>query len=1257
MRGAAEASRRLVLSVSRTSLALTALSALLVVVVLANDFGILTPDTKPEIFLAPARTAARFASSWLDTPNLGSANFNVGNFLVAAIFSVFDLVGIPAWLIMRVWRIGLLVLAAWGARIVLRELMGGASRQPLVNVGSVAAAVAYAANPYVVVGGATTPTLLPYALLPWLVVCWLRGFRRPSWRWAAAAALVLGAMSGINAGVVPIIQLVVLVPLTLHACLIERHRFRDVAWLVLRTGLIYALLSAYWLVPALMAVSVGSSVAAGTESLAAINMANAYPEVLRGLGMWTLYGADGNGWFDPGHVSYFLAPFVILFSFGGPLVAGLGVRLSQSHARLFGAVSVLVGALVMVGTFPHENQTPWGRLVNGMIDNIPGVIAFRTTNKAGAVLELGLAVLIGLGAMGVARWAHGMWRRIVAGVGAVAVVAASVFPALTGDLYQIPMDVPAYWDEAADLVNSRGDESRVLMVPGTGLPAYSWEYRGPDEIGPSLFNRPFVFRSASPSGGSYASNLLAGVDLRLHQGTLPEGTISTLADYIGAGDVVGRYDVRGTGDIGARVESQLNSDTGLGPASGFGAQDRGHGASNPATVRRVAGKVRATSAAARPSHGTLIVDGAGAALPNLQAAGLLTDRPGILLAGAIDDAELEEALRDEGRIVLTDSNSRREASNNNPALSGPLLSAGEELESTRALFDTSDQTVAVIRGNARVSTVGAGLLFGPHATGGVTQAFDGDRTTGWQFGNFGSGVGNGVRIRLDSPRELGRITLSPLQGGVNRVTTARVTAVIGGNRVIRDVRFDEWNTFPARVDLGPGVVSEITIDVTGVLGSEAGPVGFSEISIPGVVVRKIGVLPGALISRLEKAAEAAGLDPITVPLDVVMRRNTGDANGLSAEEHRLEREFTLPEEREFEISGTVRLAGGVPDSRIDEIAGQRGAVVAQSSSRVFNNPNARASFALDNAGGTADRSTAWVPNEPVVGEWISMDFPERRLSSFLVTQGVDGGHAVKALVSINDGEPFEVDLGPGAHRVTLPQPTDASRVRILITARGGEGFVRFEDIGLPRVPAGSTPPDRCAVIGTVDGTPLSADIGASLPRLLAGDAVPFKSCDTQHRLDKGRHDIGSVTDFAIDDLRLASVQSAISETALPSVEVVSHGSSSMALRVTGNCSPCLVSSGQAFDERWRAFAGGRDLGRPLLVDTFASGWRINAAPGDIIHITFGPAKAGLAAWLVSVGTLMSCLALLVLGVWRWPAAGRHHRAGSADDDGVEQVKR
>lgn len=508
---------------------LVGLSLVVVAVVFANRFGVLTPDTKPEIFLQPLQTAQRFAQPWLDTPNLGTPNYNIGNAPVAALFAPLDALGVPAWVAMRLWRIALLLIGAWGARLVMKDLLGSGASERFAAVAGIAAAVAYAANPYVVVGGGTTPTLQPYALLPWLVLVWLRGFRRPSWRSAVLGGLVLAGMGGINAGIVPMMQLLVIIPLVAHALIVERHRFGAVAWLLVRSGVVYVVLSAYWLVPAVGSLSAGIAVADATESVEAINMANSFPEVIRGLGMWTLYGIGGSGPFDPHRIGYVATPLVVLLSFGGPIIAGFGVRLSRSPARIFGATSVLVGALLMVGAFSTGQPSPWARLIEASVETVPGLVAFRTTNKFGAVLELGLAVLIGIGVAAISVRLATLAGRLLAVSLALAVTAASVAPALTGGLFWVSMDVPDYWDKAAKEVNARGGASRVLMVPGVGIPEYTWGYSGPDEIGPSLFTRPFAFRSASLSGGEYAAAMMAGVDRRLHNGTLPEGAVSGLS--------------------------------------------------------------------------------------------------------------------------------------------------------------------------------------------------------------------------------------------------------------------------------------------------------------------------------------------------------------------------------------------------------------------------------------------------------------------------------------------------------------------------------------------------------------------------------------------------------------------------------------------------------------------------------------------------------------------------------------------------------
>ena len=259
---------------------LLVLAALLVVVVLANDWAVLTPDTKPEIFLAPWRTAARFAMPWLDSPSLGAPSFNVGVAPVAAALGVLG-EELPPWLAMRVWRILLLLVAAWGARRLYRDLVAGSSADRAA--GRVAVAVAYVANPYVVSGGGTTPTMLPYALLPWFLLLTRRAVRDRSWATACMAALSMAATSGLNAGVVGLLQLVALLPLLTYVVVVDRVAFRQALAAVVRVGAVFVGLSLYWLVPTVGAVATGSTVAASTESIEAINVARPTP---RSCGVW-----------------------------------------------------------------------------------------------------------------------------------------------------------------------------------------------------------------------------------------------------------------------------------------------------------------------------------------------------------------------------------------------------------------------------------------------------------------------------------------------------------------------------------------------------------------------------------------------------------------------------------------------------------------------------------------------------------------------------------------------------------------------------------------------------------------------------------------------------------------------------------------------------------------------------------------------------------------------------------------------------------
>lgn len=1193
---------------------LVLLSLVLTAIVLGNAFGSFTPDTKPELFLQPAESFRRFALSWLDSPNLGTANYNTGNTPVAAGFAVLEWLGIPPWIVMRLWRLGLLLIAAAGARMVMRELARGASGVSL-RVAGVAAAVAYVANPYVIVGAGTTPTMQPYAFLPWLVLCWLRGARDPRWWWASAAAVSMAAMGAINAGVVPIMQLIILLPLFLHIVLVLRIRFLTFAWLVIRTGLIYCLLSAYWLVPAVVALGTGTSVADSTESMEAINMANSFAEVVRGLGMWTLYGAGGEGPFDPGRLAFVTSPVVVLLTFGGPILAVVGARLSSSGARIFASAAVLCAAIVMVGTFSPGGATVWSRALEYSFDAVPGLIAFRTTNKVGGVLELGLAMLIGLAAAEVSRRLVSRLQRVMAVLASGAVVAGSIAPALTGGLFWITMDVPDYWKEAAAEVDSRHPHDRVLLVPGVGFPQYEWGYAGPDEIGSGLFTRPHVYRRAPLPGGEFSGAMLAQFDRRMYLGTLPASATSTFAHYVGASDVVARHDLIGVDLPSGRVEQQLTADPWLSPPVVFGDSTHEPEAGGLVTVRSVEGATRTASPLVKPGEGALVIDGSGAALVDLAETKLLDGLPALLVAEQLSDTQLQSALRRGGRLVLTDSNLRREWSGSAPQRAGPVLPTEVEVNNSRAVLGPEAQSTEVTQGNVSVTSLGQGILFGPAANAGTYQAFDGDLTTAWRVGNFGSGAGNTLVLTPDKPMPMRQITLWPLQFRGQWITTVRITATLSDRTVSREVPIERWRTFPTVVEVSDEPVARLDIEILEVGGSGIGPVGFREIEVPGLESHRSISLPDTLIDRLSDATAQAGVELTDIPIDVVLSRGTGDTSGMNVEESRLQRIFSLPDSRTFAVSGIVRLAADVSDTHIDALAGADSSVIVKASSRAFNRLSSRGAMAVDGQTYRGDRSTAWLPDDPVVGEWISVDFPAQELVSFTITQPDLGSHASAALVSINDGEPFEASLGPGRSEVLLPEPvSDAHRVRVLITQAEGEGLVRFENISLPRMNL-SEPMDACLTIGWIDRQPIRARFGGHLPALLAGEPVPLTPCNTI-TLEPGSHQLIGEERFAIDLLHLSGAGQ-VNEPPSVRAETQAMAPDRIRLSFPEECSGCLVSSGQGFDRRWRAILDGVDLGPPIVLNGYSAGWQVDVAAGSVIEMEFGPRRLVFWAWWIS----------------------------------------
>jgi arabinofuranan 3-O-arabinosyltransferase len=1237
---------------SAETVAYAVLGTLVVLAVFLNQWGSFTPDTEPQLYLAPGRVLIQSLFSWKSSPALGQPNFQTGVAPVAAIIFVIRALGASAWVAVRVWRALLLLVAAWGAVRFYRRLAGDRAGP----AGGVAAALLYVANPYVVVSGASTPVLLPYALFPWMMLAFARSVDEPKgWRWPAAFALVFFLMGGLNAGIVPLFLLLGIPAYLLYARIVERAPVRGLVGPFLKGGLLVALSSAYWIIPSIAAKGTASTIAVTTERPADVASTSSYAESLRLLGLWPLYGRQGAQPFLPSAVGYITNAWVVLATFAIPVAAAIGALLSRVRARVLAATLLAIGSPVMVGLFPPRSPTPFGRALSTVFDRFPTSVGFRTTNKVGALVALALVLLIALGAGEAWGWLRRRpvpLRALILGLAGVAVL-GSVFPAWTGNLYGAQStDVPSYWHRAAHALNAGSPDTRVLFLPGEEFAQYRWGKRGPTDLNDSLLSRPSVLRLTVPNGSAYSANLLAALDVPLNDGSYVRGTIPTLARYLGVRDILVRNDLAWEAWGGARpstIDAILESEQGLRRVATYG--KRGEFTTPPRTAR--AGTQAAEDARLPPLAryvvsgargivraervgGTVLLDGDNFGLAQLVGLGLLPGDPAFRFLGSMSPADLSQALQSGARVILTDTNRRRawnfrRTGVDYSATLGPDQTYGGGDLSFR-LFggDTSTQTVALLDGARSVTATGYGSVFSPVPWNQPVLAFDGDPHTAWLAGGLGAAFGQAITVAFDGPREISRLVLRPVLGGSRQIGRVQIRA----GSTIRNVDLaagrDEVSVrFPV-----PVTASSLTVTVTGIRGSGLNPVGFWGIDIPGVSVHAIARLPLS-VEKATSGLDAAGRAALArTPIDVVLVRQAGSpSTAFDDEEPNLYRQFAMPNGRIMTFTAVGRLASTLTDQAIDRLVGLPADVVATSSSRA--SITDRASAALD-----GDVPSAWVPDGDPVGQFIDVRFPPAELRHIVVDQGPPargplGLYIAKAGLSLNGGPLVQRSLTQGRTMLTFPRQL-VHEVRLRIDGVGGlGGRVRLNELQVGNLTVPATDQrsrlSACFRGFEVDGRAVAVQTPATIGRLTAGLPVTLTPCHgATVSLSAGSHRISPVDAWQLDELHLSSSSSmGASPPAGPQLSVESSTPTRTTVTTDGAEAPYYLVLGQGYDPRWRATMDGKSLGPPILVDGYSTAWIVRSPGAHTFVLEFGPQhwmNLSLAVSLLAVAGMVGIVA-------------------------------
>ena len=1224
-------------------------------------------ETKVDLHVAPGSFLRDVLSAWTPSGSLGHVFAGqYGGYLwpMGPFFALGDVLGLPDWVVGRLWIGLMLALSAWGMVRLLDALVG----RPR-GAGHLAGGLVYMLNPYVVTYlGRTSITLLATAALPWLLLCVHRGLRdsRGLW-WPAAFALVLTSTGG---GV----NVAVTAWLLLGPALMLIY---ELGWggvgsgparaFVVRLVPLAAFASLWWVAAVLVHARYGLDFLPYTEQPGTIWSTTSMPESLRLLGFWTSYiGVGYTGTLrsfqaDAG-VYLGLAPVVVATLAIPALCLGSFAWTRRARYAPFFLALVLLGLLVMFVGFPEG--APLRRAATFTYNRVQAVHFLRTSYKAGPLVSLGLA---GLGAMAIqALRPHLRAAALLAGA---ALVALACWPLVRGvgvdRQLGLPDGVPAAWTDAAhdlDRTLPRGD--RAMVLPGQLFGFYDWGGTY-DPILPALTDRPVAVRFIVPFADLRAVDLQWTADALVSQQRAVPVQLRPLLSLMGVGAVLqGADDDRSrSGAVPASSAAGVLRELGA-PARDYGPQRTVPGAAGtlePAArlpqVRRwnvrTGGMVRVL-----PRDGATVVDGSAQGIADLAAFGALRNDRALHYAADLDEAALRAQAARGASFVISDSNRRRVfVAARLRGNTGWTLPAGEELSQDAAALNpfpsrgSDAQTVALIGGVASVhADFSPGFAQFPERR--PFAALDGDPSTAWLADRALATDRHHLDVSFTAPRDVDHVDLMPYSDGQGRVDRV---AVNGREFAVHD----GWN----RLSLGLRGVRSLSVRIAHVTQpptGEGGAGGIRELRIPGVRATE-ALRPPLLVEHALHGADArrAGLtylfdrttgDDPSHPHVVTGARSRGLVRDQQDGERAWARAIAPPAARAWRADAWISVAPETPDHVLDAwTAGAASATAFDGSSRFEGLGRNRASSAFD-----GDRGRAWIAGWiRSQGAWLQWRTrAPRTIRTLRLERPATRVRFPTRVRVVADGRPTAPLAVAADGAVALPAPLRARTVRIEVLdaafAPGTPGAVRQR---------------RAVGVGEVtgDGVPRAAVRRAGAVRLPCGEgpalhlgaqAVRLRVATTAQAIDAGRplYSFGcgapvalaaapvtvraDAAPWRVDHARLTSPAPVATRVA-GGGRVLDQGDDGRGARdgvrvAVGG--PSWLVLGESYDAGWRARCDGRSLGRPVPLQGYANGWPVQRGCRDV-SFAFAPNRALLAGDAIS---LVACLALLALLVLRRP---------------------
>lgn len=1249
--------------------------------------GWVSADTKSYLTIDPGRLMRRAASMWDPWVGAGTITHqNIGYlFPLGPYYWLAERVGIPDWVAQRLlW--GTLVFAALTGTWRLCRWLGWSIAPAVV------AACAYGFSPYLLSYLARLSVLLgPWAALPWLIRYLGLSVRERGWRWPARFVLVVALVGSTNATA---LLLVGVGPLIWLVADVVGGRVRARWWAsIIGVAIGCVGVSAWWIQGLRIQGTYGLPILRYTETYETVATAATPTEVVRGLGYWFFYGGDKLDAWVGASPRYLSSIWLIALGFVIATCSLAGL-LVAAHGRGRAVVMGLVGLALSVGAPPWGATSPYGWLFGRFVETTPGMAMRSTPRAVPLValaLALGLGAGAQFGARWLARHRPTIRPMLVPAV-AVAAVVLQLFPwfgacALTPSILR-PEHLPGYELSLAEHLNTTGT-SRVYELPGADFANYRWGGTV-DPVLPGLLDRPYLAREQVPQGAPATADLLGAIERRYSEGWFEPASLGAIADLLGAGTVVvrndleyERYRLARPGLLWPQIDDEFGPPSFEGPIIEpetkipmIDEADYAHAATTqyPA-VAAYDLDADQPIVTLKSASAPMVVAGDGDGLVDLAAVGML-DTQRIVIPAAGDPAAVAAAVaQGDAWMVITDTNrarARRWSSigSNVGALETadqqPVADPTDNRLDVYPNDDPSQRTVLEPTGMlAAITASGYGNQFVYTPEDAPASAIDGDVSTAWRAAVFQPVDGVFFDLTLRDTVTATSIQLTqPLTGVTSRwITRVRLTLdggepAMGGARTADDpvtpgARSLEVDLGEAsrsaggeRIDLG-GAVSFRHLRIE-VLADNLGPrvsyigmpgLGFAEVAIPGVEMGTTVRMPTSLSTSNEATSDQRWT--------VIATRDRIDAAtpNRSAPESVLHRRVLLPAARTFELSGDVRLASDAPDAVLAGLL-PGGDLVATADRHMVGSAALSAAAAVD-----GDDATAWTtPFDGAVGARLTVS-SQRPMGGqrWRLVPGEGPEYSTISALSIIDDAGMVYPLSPsaGAQEFTVPASVGTTmtlRIESVVPAYVPNYFsgapmerpAAIVEVGPldHQAPEPRLPTCRDDLL-TIDGTPVALLIDG-VAQVAAADApMMLRTCDGRPvELAAGWHSIdatgGRVSGLDID--RLVLDTGAPTATAPPVDELIDVDDAHTSVRATlpATQEPEWFVLRQSWNPGWRAQLDGVDLGAPMLVDGYATGWIVPpGVDGRVLRVTWAPQSGVRIALWASLAAGVVVLALAI----------------------------